>query len=95
MPFVKGQSGNPNGRPKKGRTLTEEIEKVLRGKGPDGRPNKALFAERVVQLAIEGNVAASNLVLSYIDGKPLQAIDLTSQGDVRLKVIKGVDPDAL
>jgi hypothetical protein len=95
MPFTKGQSGNPNGRPKKGRTLTEEIERVLRGKGPGGRPNKALFAERVVQLAIEGNVAAANLVLSYIDGKPLQAIDLTTEGSVRVKVIKGVDPDAL
>jgi hypothetical protein len=95
MPFVKGQSGNPNGRPKKGRSLTDEIEKVLRCKGPDGRPNKALFAERVVQMAIEGNVAAANLVLSYIDGKPLQSIDLTSEESVRLKVIKGVDPEAL
>jgi len=90
--FVKGRSGNPNGRPKKGRTLTEEFERLLGETAQDGRPNRRRFAEAVFTLAIGGNAAAASLILSYVDGKPTQQVDLTSNGET-FKAYVGVDTD--
>lgn len=91
MPWAKGQSGNPKGAIPKGRTLTAAIEKILRQKGPDGRPNKELFAERAFELALEGNVAAIGLILNYVDGKPVQQVDLTSGGNELYKTYRDGD----
>ena len=92
MTFVKGRSGNPNGRPKKGRTLTEEFERLLGETAQDGPPNRRRFAEAVFTLAIGGNAAAASLILSYVDGKPAQQLDLTSNGET-FKAYVGVDTD--
>ncbi len=87
-----GQSGNPHGRPKKGQTLTEQFERLLEETGEDGQPNKRRFAEAVFDLAVGGNAAAASLILSYVDGKPAQQVDLTSNGET-FKAYIGVDTD--
>ena len=48
--FKKGQSGNPNGRPKKAWTMKSLIEKALEEQGQSGVPKKVLIARKLTEL---------------------------------------------
>lgn len=73
-----GQSGNPNGRPKKGHTLTDAMRELLEAKRQD--PSKAgrsvqakkLFVESVYHRAVNGDPTAMKLLWNYVDGMPEQ-----------------------
>jgi hypothetical protein len=65
MPFVKGQSGNPSGRPKKDR----EIEELARQHTP------AAIAALVEALSGKDRVAAASVLLAYGYGKPRQPVE--------------------
>jgi len=81
MPFVKGQSGNPNGRPvivnSLANILREELEKV----GEDGVLNKLAIAQRVIKVARVGEDAvalvAARDIFNRLEGSPKQAVDVT------------------
>jgi hypothetical protein len=89
MPFTKGQSGNPNGRPRKGRTLTETLEKAMKKKREDGKKNSDALADTLIELAItEKNVTAIKYIMDRVDGKPAESIELTGcTVDQRLREI--------
>ena len=72
-----GQSGNPNGRPKKDYSITETIRNMM---GIDPLLKKKL-AKTVIDLAIKGDLAAIRLIWNYMDGQPLQPTDVTSNGE--------------
>src|SRR5262245_51780822 len=81
--FIKGQSGNPNGRPPKHDCLTsllkEELEKVSPA-DKEGRTWKELIVLATLRLAMKGNAAALREVWQRVDGKVRQVIG----GDVDL-----------
>src|SRR5262249_2297212 len=89
--FVKGQSGNPKGRPPKHECLTsllkEELEKVSSA-DKDGRTWKELIVLATLKLAMKGNAAALREVWDRVDGKVRQDIgvdvDLHSEINRRL-----------
>lgn len=60
MAFQPGQSGNPKGRPKKGRALAEILQRTGNKKivGPDGKQisRKQYLADMLWQAATEGTV---------------------------------------
>jgi len=94
MPFTKGQSGNPQGRPKKGETLTdllrEKIEATKTAKEKQTR--KELIIERLITLAEGGDLAAVRYVFDRIDGRPKESIELTDGAiDTKLREIMGYD----
>lgn len=75
MPFKKGQSGNPSGRPKK----TRDIEAMVRAKLEAGEKNAAiegLWAEATNpdNKGSERN-KAWELLMAYAYGKPRQRVE--------------------
>lgn len=69
MPFTKGQSGNPAGRPPKNQELTNLLRVALSHKGEDGIPLRKAMTEKLAQMAAGGDLDAIKVVLERIDGK--------------------------
>ena len=80
MAWEKGKSGNPNGRPKKGKTLTEALQKAgkkrVRTHPVTGATinNFDYIAWKLFDLAADGNVAAIKYIGDRVDGTPIQTI---------------------
>lgn len=82
--FKKGESGNPNGRPKE----TEErkiIKKVQREFVEDYKEKleKALpkISPVLISLALNGNLSAIKEINDRVMGQPTRPIDITSGGE--------------
>ena len=73
MPFKKGQSGNPGGRPKSAVSVTAHIRAKLAkyAKLPDGRRVKRIdaLAEKIIEQALAGDTQMIKLVWERVDGK--------------------------
>ena len=85
--WVKGQSGNPAGRPKNEPLLSPEIRRKLRElcpNDPQGRIWLSVVAERLLELACKGNPAAIKEVFERIDGKVTE----NRQLDLQLSAVK-------
>ncbi len=74
-----GETRNPNGRPKKGESLTETMRAFLENV-PEGQElsYKEMFVKKSYQKAYEGDPTFGKLVWNYIDGMPKQTTDITS-----------------
>lgn len=89
-----GQSGNPAGRPPLGNSLTELMRKFLEEIPPGQTLSyRDAFIRKVYKLAMEdGSESAIRLIWNYIDGMPLQGIDVTSKGEHLNPMVK-IDTD--
>lgn len=97
VPFKKGQSGNPGGRPV-GLSLTRLVrEELLKPTVEGSKVTKGeVVAARVVDLAQAGHPTFVPLVWKYVDGEPKAAADLTLRELVeQLAERMGLDPKAL
>ena len=74
-PFKKGQSGNPNGRPKKIPELRELLANVL-GDEKDGKTAAEAILMALRNKAIKGDVRAAELLLDRAYGKARQDFDM-------------------
>jgi len=74
MPFAKGKSGNPGGRPK---TKPWADALMLAASREDGDTTKLhKIAAKTVELAIQGDISAIKEFGDRIDGKPQQTTDV-------------------
>lgn len=78
-PFKKGESGNPNGRPRKLPELDKLLAEVLGEdpSDPDAKSEAKEVLKRLIKSAKEGNVQAQIAVLDRAYGKPKQSTELT------------------
>lgn len=80
--FKKGQSGNPNGRPKKIPNLDILLADVL-GEEKDGIEAAKAILMALRSKATKGDVRAAEVLLDRAYGKPTQKVN----ADVNLKAI--------
>ncbi len=94
-PFKKGETGNPNGRPKKLPELNALLADVL-GEEKDGISAAQAILMALRKRATSGDVRAAELLLDRSYGKPKQQVDVTSK-DNQINgfaiVIDGNSPD--
>lgn len=69
MPFTKGRSGNPHGRPKAGQSFADALRMSLAGRGPNGVKKLRMIADALVDKAIGGDIAAIREIGDRLDGK--------------------------
>lgn len=72
--FQPGQSGNPNGRPPKGYSVTETIREMM-----DENPEiKKALGAKIFQMALNGDITAIKTIWNYLDGMPRESVDLNA-----------------
>jgi hypothetical protein len=64
---------NRNGRPKKGTAITDVIRDMLNEK-PE---IKKALSTKLLQMALDGDLAAIKHLMAYIDGMPTQKTEIT------------------
>lgn len=77
-----GGPGRPKGSTKKMKVLVEEALAEMGAKDAQGNPvsiEKALI-QKIIKMALAGDRKMIELIWNYRDGKPSQAIDVTSKG---------------
>ena len=99
MAGQKGRSGsNPNSwnnKKEKKTPWSEAINRCMETHKPADRRRKLdLLAQRVYEMAMEGNVEAVKEIGNRLDGKARQSIEITDDGDsLLLKTVIGVAMD--
>ena len=74
-PFVKNDPRiNRAGRPKKGTALTDILNYQLDLVFKAGKLKREAIAEKLIETALTGDVAALKYVFDRLDGKPVQAV---------------------
>ena len=101
MPFKKGQSGNPKGRPISSKLFKDLLslavheridEKPLRGVETGEKTKLRRIAEVLVQKAVDGDIRAIREVADRLDGKPHQSTDTTiaTDDDFAARLLKSI-----
>lgn len=86
-PFKKGQTGNPNGAPRKGSSLVEHLSAALEEVDSEtGKTQAQLIAERYVSDAAKGSIAATENIIARFHGRPEQGIKLSGDEERPLHV---------
>lgn len=76
-PFKKGQSGNPNGRPKKIPELDKLLAEVL-GEEKNGLTAAQVILKALLSKAAKGDVRAAEVLLDRAYGKARQHMDVNA-----------------
>jgi hypothetical protein len=82
--WKKGQSGNPNGRPK-GESITATLRRLLEQEH-NGRTVQEILAEKVIREALSGKYNFAKELFDRVEGRPAQKIELAPQENVTIFV---------
>ncbi len=85
MPFQKGQSGNPNGRPPTGKSIAEYIRKIGGDEGKTYVDELHVFATTAEDPRVR--MMAIGLLLERGFGRPPQDVNIAGQVDTKTTVV--------
>jgi predicted TIM-barrel enzyme len=89
--FKPGQSGNLKGRPKRADIVTQALIIALNEIDPETDKKRVrMLADKLVEKACSGDVAAANAVMDRVEGKAAQAVTLQGNedgGPVSLQIV--------
>ena len=85
-PFKKGQSGNPNGRPKKLPHLEELLADIL-GEDKEGITAAEAILRALRAKATKGDIRAAEVLLERAYGKAKQGIELSGTNEGPIQII--------
>ncbi len=96
MPFQKGVSGNPAGRPKHVKLFRNAIDAALRSARADEKNKKKSIsledvAKALIAKAMSGDVPAIKELADRLDGKPATVIENGEDGPLQILVRKFVE----
>ena len=86
----KGQSGNPNGRPKKLPQIDVLLAEVLGEENKDGITAADMLLRKLRAMAAQGNIRAIELLLDRAYGKAKQTVDM--EVTQRMTIIDDIPP---
>ena len=89
--FKKGESGNPNGRPKKGLAISDILETIGARSHSKDKTMKERVLEVVYDSALEGDLNCAKFIADRTEGTALQKMSVTTNEPVQ--VLKIVDQD--
>ena len=92
--FTKGQSGNPNGRPKKIPELDKLLAEVL-GEEKNGLTAAQAILKALLAKAAKGDVRAAEVLFDRAYGKPKQQTDMNVSGSIPFvleRTVNEIDP---
>lgn len=74
--WKQGQSGNPNGRPKKTMALTNALKEYSELKDETGKTYREKLTEKLYSMALEeGDIIALKYIYDRVEGKPKETIE--------------------
>ena len=84
--FLPGKSGKPEGRPRGTRNISTKMREALDKLGAKDAQGKPVpvedaLVQKVIKMALDGDRKMIELIWNYLDGKPPQYIDITSNGE--------------
>jgi hypothetical protein len=85
--WIKGKSGNPNGRPKRGTGLTDILREVAE-QSTDGVANKNALAKRIWTEALKGEQWACTLIFNRVEGLPVARTEIETDVEIRVLYVK-------
>ena len=100
--WKKGQSGNYAGRPRKGETACDILEKLLKvrdevdPKDPTKKISRKMrLFKKLYDLSVEGDTAAMKMLLEFMYGRPKQTIsqDLTVFNPAKIEFSSVIDEE--
>lgn len=88
--FVKGQSGNPNGRPKTGQAIAEAARRMLAATDETGQRNVDAVLAALITAAKGGNVQAAKVLFDRAEGAPVAVV---SDSDIIVRIVGDIDSE--
>jgi len=92
--FLPGQSGNPGGRPRGSVKISSAYERSLARLvpgDPEGRTYAQFIADKNVELAAQGNIAAIKEVTDRVEGKVPRTVEINHDDFKRYRWTRMVD----
>ena len=88
--FKKGQSGNPNGRPKKRYSITNIMREIMsinvETSNGDVVEARKTLAIKILDAALKGDMTAAKLIWQYMDGLPPKNIETPSDDGINMPI---------
>jgi len=85
--WKKGESGNPNGRPKNGFALNDHIRELANVEMKDKKSMLENVVARVYEEALDGNMTAVSFLADRMLGRPNQSIGIREETNEPIKII--------